>query len=304
MKTNEPKKGDIKWYMKRYIESLPDVRGKLFLDIPAGHGHTSGLIHSRGGHVEAYDLSPEFFDVEGVTCSKADLREHLPVDDGHADWVICQEGIEHLSDQLFALREFNRVLKKGGRLVVTTPNGSHLRARLSHLLLESDLPTRLPPSEVSAIWQTGERNADMYFGHIFLLGIQRLRVLARISGFRIVRLRRTALSRTSLLLGGLSPLILASSLYAYFMDMRRRKELDRAWKRSIYHEILRLNLDPKVLFCKHLFVELRKEYELADVGELFYRKLEAGRAPCQGPGWREEPLLPRGWGTCDVDHPT
>ncbi|MGB0887585.1 MAG: class I SAM-dependent methyltransferase [Vicingaceae bacterium] len=39
------------------------------------------------------------------------------VKDASSDYLICQEGIEHFSDQLASFKEFNRVLKKGGRLI-------------------------------------------------------------------------------------------------------------------------------------------------------------------------------------------
>ncbi len=35
------------------------------------------------------------------------------------DYIICQEGIEHIPNQLKVLEEFNRVLKKDGVLLIT-----------------------------------------------------------------------------------------------------------------------------------------------------------------------------------------
>ena len=67
-------------------------------------------------------------------------------------YIICQEGIEHIPNQLNVLEEFNRVLKKDGILLITTPSNSHIRARLSHFLLETDLLRRMPPTEVDSIW--------------------------------------------------------------------------------------------------------------------------------------------------------
>lgn len=45
----------------------------------------------------------------------------IPVDDGSFDAVLCTEVLEHVPDPLAALREFYRVLKRGGELILTAP---------------------------------------------------------------------------------------------------------------------------------------------------------------------------------------
>jgi len=63
----------------------------------------------------------------------------LPVTDESFDYVVCQEGIEHFPDQLFVLQELARVLKKDGTFLLTTPNISHLRAKISYLLVKANI---------------------------------------------------------------------------------------------------------------------------------------------------------------------
>lgn len=47
----------------------------------------------------------------------------LPAKDGEFDVILCCEVLEHLDvDPMFMLAELNRVLKDGGRLILTTPN--------------------------------------------------------------------------------------------------------------------------------------------------------------------------------------
>jgi len=53
----------------------------------------------------------------------------LPVADGLFDVVLCCEVLEHMDvDPMFMLAEVNRVLKVGGRLILTTPNITNTRA--------------------------------------------------------------------------------------------------------------------------------------------------------------------------------
>jgi SAM-dependent methyltransferase len=45
----------------------------------------------------------------------------IPVEDGRFDHVLFNQGLEHMPDPLRVLRELNRVLKPGGRMLCTAP---------------------------------------------------------------------------------------------------------------------------------------------------------------------------------------
>lgn len=50
-------------------------------------------------------------------------QEYIPVESETYDVVVCGEVLEHMEiDPMFMLAEVNRVLKSGGRLLLTTPN--------------------------------------------------------------------------------------------------------------------------------------------------------------------------------------
>jgi SAM-dependent methyltransferase len=57
----------------------------------------------------------------GFLCTQA-MGEGLPLLSDSLDWVLLSEVIEHLADPGLVVREARRVLRSGGRLLVTTPN--------------------------------------------------------------------------------------------------------------------------------------------------------------------------------------
>ena len=246
---------DIKGYLRHYLQGIP-LKGRRVIDIPAGRGETAKLLHQLGADVHAYDLFPEVFTVTGLECHEVDLMEEVPEEGASADMIICQEGLEHLPNQLQALKEFNRILKTEGRLLITVPSISHLRARMSHLLSESELYSRMPSNELDALWYAAD--GKQYYGHLFMIGIQRLRILAIAAGFRIVKVHRVKVSYGALLWFPLYPLIVLVNAWAYLKNVYRHDSLDRALKKRVYGEQMRLNLHPTILFGRHLFIEFIK----------------------------------------------
>ena len=51
---------------------------------------------------------------------------HIPVPDSSFDVILCTEVLEHATEPIEALREMSRILKPGGRLLLTAPLGSGL----------------------------------------------------------------------------------------------------------------------------------------------------------------------------------
>jgi SAM-dependent methyltransferase len=57
----------------------------------------------------------------GIAFQQHDVSQRFPFADGSFEVVWCSEVLEHLFDPEFALREMHRILKPGGRLLVTVP---------------------------------------------------------------------------------------------------------------------------------------------------------------------------------------
>jgi ubiquinone/menaquinone biosynthesis C-methylase UbiE len=259
----------IKYYVKQYIlKNEANLKGKTVIDFPAGNGVTSNILQKAGAKVLAYDLFPEYFELDNLKCERANIREGLPAERNSAEFLICQEGIEHFSDQFQALKEFNRVLKPNGTLLITTPNYSNLRSRMSYLLMESErFNSIMPPNEMDSIWMSKEHITDeVYFGHIFLIGIQKLRVLAKLSGFKIKEVHFTRSKSTSnFLFPFLYPWIYLSNWKTYRKNMRKNDLFDEATKKEVYGEIFRLATSRKILVGGDLMVEFEKEKEASEV---------------------------------------
>jgi ubiquinone/menaquinone biosynthesis C-methylase UbiE len=59
--------------------------------------------------------------LKGFACIQS-IGEHLPFADGSFDFILLSEVIEHLEAPQMSIREASRVLRPGGRLLITTPN--------------------------------------------------------------------------------------------------------------------------------------------------------------------------------------
>jgi len=264
---NNPK--SAKFYVKRYLQAISDeLKNKTVIDMPAGNGATTEILKELGCSVEPYDLFPEYFLLEGIECKRANIADRIPVEDGHADYVVCQEGIEHFSDQLKAFKEFARVLKNGGKLILTTPSYSNLKSKFSYLLFESEYFNKfMPPNEIDSIWMSDQSiGSEIYHGHIFMVGIQRLRILAKLSGMHISKVLYMRTNKTSLVLFPLFyPFILLSSWMTYTKAMRKNRDIPKEVKKKTYREQLSLNINPRILLDSHTFIVFEKEKEMKEV---------------------------------------
>jgi methionine biosynthesis protein MetW len=109
------------------------------LDVGCGDGGTSGTW--LAGHSASYigvDISSSA--IEAARARGLDARlitdaSELPFEEASFDLVTCTEVLEHLFEPQAAVKEMVRVLRPGGRLLVTVPNAAHWRNRLDLALL-------------------------------------------------------------------------------------------------------------------------------------------------------------------------
>jgi hypothetical protein len=125
------------------------------------------------------------------------------------------------------------------------------------MLFESENIKLAPWGAHNSIWgaEAGD-HGRRYYGHLWLIGVQQLRALALLAGFTEMRVQRTEISRTSLLLLPLLYPILA--LITTRATLRAlRKTSDAAARREIVEQC-KLNINPRNLINKFLVVVLKK----------------------------------------------
>jgi ubiquinone/menaquinone biosynthesis C-methylase UbiE len=107
-------------------------RGKL-LDVPAGSGALAARLKALGFEPYCCDLYPAIFKQPDVEIKQGDLDRTLPYEDGAFDHIVCVEGLEHIENPANAIREFARLLKPQGQLLVSVPNIMNIEERLKWL---------------------------------------------------------------------------------------------------------------------------------------------------------------------------
>ncbi len=109
-----------------------EKRGRV-LDIPAGKGVIALRLKRLGFEVFCCDLYPQIFKLEDTEIKFGDLDKNLPYENESFDYIACIEGLEHIENPANAIREFARLLKKGGLLIVSVPNILNVEERLKWL---------------------------------------------------------------------------------------------------------------------------------------------------------------------------
>lgn len=104
----------------RLLDSLPPA---VVLDAACGTGRHSVYLAERGHQVIGVDHSPEMLAKARKKLARGDFREGgltaLPLDTGSVDAVVCALALVHLPDIGGAIEEFARVIRPGGRVIIS-----------------------------------------------------------------------------------------------------------------------------------------------------------------------------------------
>ena len=111
----QPKRASVQYPVRKpLLEWLRGVQvGGRVLDVGCGDRPYDGLF-TEADELVGFDVpSNELADIHGTI-------EAVPVDDASFDVALCLQVLEHVPDPAAAIRELRRVVRPGGRVLLTT----------------------------------------------------------------------------------------------------------------------------------------------------------------------------------------
>ena len=152
--------------------------------LPVWRLHAKVLVYGVDADREALQHAA-IKGIEGVAC---DLNANLPFRSGTFDVAISNQVIEHLTKPDIFLREIYRILKPGGRLILSTENLSAIEN-----LFALSLGLRAFSQHVSEVYNVGNRFSpdnnlpykNPYWTHKIIFTYFSLRDLLRAHGFQV-----------------------------------------------------------------------------------------------------------------------
>lgn len=123
--------------INEYVLKIKDSKSKIktlqkktLVDLGSGQGYIAIEIAKKGINVVACDLSPESIkninrykdqfkikNIEAIRC----FAEKLPLKSSSADYVVANALLEHIAEEKQAIEEWKRILKPGGRMLISVP---------------------------------------------------------------------------------------------------------------------------------------------------------------------------------------
>lgn len=150
----------------RKLEKVYSKRGKL-LDIGCGPGLFLEVAKENGWSVYGTELSKwayEYARKNGLNVYNKEL-DKCNLKEGEFDVITLWDVIEHVTDPSKILKQVNRILKKGGLLVIDTPNVDSFFAKLR-----------------------GRKWGDFVRMHIYYFSPKSIEKILKKNGFKIIKI--------------------------------------------------------------------------------------------------------------------
>lgn len=236
-----------------------ESRGKA-LDAPTGTGILADRLQKIGFDVSCYDIDPTYFSAPNLSLDIGDLNQSLPYSSSSFDLITCVEGIEHLENPFNAIREFSRVLKPGGKLILTLPNYLNIERRLRFLVtgLFSKIPS---PKKLGR-----DRFDHLYMLHLTPLTYPILKVMMEHSGFKILRLDK---DREKKRMKWFLPLVWMIRGYCFFWSKEKKEDYHL---KDTLSEGLMMGGNTLILVAEKIIEEERWDSEGDGLGRICSKK--------------------------------
>ena len=145
------------------LDQVGDVEDLDVLDAACGAGYYTGELVARGARVSAFDGSTELVRIaraahgDRARIDRADLDDPLPYPDASFDLVVCGLALHYATDRAATLAELARVLRPGGRCVLSTQhptaNWLHKGGSYFDVVLETDVWERSGQQHAVRWWR-------------------------------------------------------------------------------------------------------------------------------------------------------
>ena len=200
------------------LKPLP--RGTI-LDCPAGEGALAKDLLADGFSIHCCDLYPQLFRLKGVEIKRGDLDGTLPYSAGSFEYITSLEGLEHIDSPPQAFREYKRLLKAGGHLIISVPNIMNVEERLKWLLFGYTSHFKPLSSQSKAKIHNDSAGLDEIAVHANPLGYSELRYYLEQNGFAIQAVYRDRKKANQWLYW---PIVALIKLLAMLTSAPRRKD--------------------------------------------------------------------------------
>ena len=123
------------WRRRRALLLSEARPGERVLDLGCGAGRFVAALAAAGARPVGVELAQAALDRARRNAPGADFRlvaddGSLPLDHASVELVWCSEVLEHVADTAHVLLEVRRVLRPGGRLLVTVPFHGRVKGAL------------------------------------------------------------------------------------------------------------------------------------------------------------------------------
>src|SRR5215210_2921843 len=127
------------WERRRALLLSEARPGERVLDLGCGAGRFVAALRDAGCDPVGVEIASGALERARAVAPGADLRlldedGSIPLEHGYVDLVWCSEVLEHVADGAHLLQEARRVLRPGGRILVTVPYHGRVKAALIGLL--------------------------------------------------------------------------------------------------------------------------------------------------------------------------
>jgi len=239
------KKKKVNFLLESLIKSFSGLPKGKILDLGCGDGDYSRRLKDLGFEVVSGDIDIARFKYKNeIEFKHCDITKEMPFADNTFDYVLLMEVVEHLRNPYTVISEINRIIKKGGSLIISTPNILSLKSRLRFMFEGCYEYFREPPLD-----HVKNPKEVIFNLHIVPYRYQELEFLLAATGFKVEKIFASNYEGYGLWF--LLPVIKLQS----WQKSRRTAKKGGNINYGRMHKIL---LSKEILFGRHLIIKAVK----------------------------------------------